>query len=193
MNGAFDLAIILRPNWSFQAADHSRRQSAIESKWIADRQHLLAYIKSVRVAHRNNRKRFLGRFRQTNNCQISISIDPNYSGSIFLLAAETHTQFLHVLEAMSISDNVALLIDDRTRAGAFLRLNHQPEESPHHCRGTNINDTGRNRFINLDVVLLVRAHRRLGDVRRSRSRERRTQRLQASPKLLNCHDAAHGK
>src|SRR5713226_4799234 len=193
LNRAFNLPPILRPNGSLQATDYSRGQRAIKSERISDRQNFLAYHKFVRIAQRHDRHLFPRRLQQSNNGQVGVWIATDHFGGIVFAAAKTYRQLLGIGDDVKIRKDVALLVDDRTRAGAFDWLRKQTKEIAHRGRRLNVNDAGRNRLVNLNIVLFVRSQRCIFYERCGYHRESRSERLKMICDLLKRHHAHHGK
>ena len=119
LNRAFDLSAILGANGTLQTANDAGRQRAIKSKRIANRQHLLADNQFVRVAQRHRGNRFSRSLQKSNHRQVSIGILTHDFSGILSVAAKIHSQLFGVGDNVIVRENVALVVDNRTRSGAF--------------------------------------------------------------------------
>src|SRR6266404_859382 len=130
-NCAFNLPAILRANGSLQAADDSGGQRAIKSERLSDRQDLLADDEFAPIAQRYDCHLFLWRLKQSNHGQVGVRIATNHFGRIVLAAAKTDRQLFRVGDDVIIGEDVTLIVDDRTGAGAFDWLRKQTKEVAH--------------------------------------------------------------
>ena len=94
---------------------------------------------------------------------------------------------------MKVGKNVALFVYDRARAGAFYRLRKHAKEIAHSGGRLNVNDAGRDGFINFDVVLLICRQRRVCDACRHSLREGRRTGLKMAAELSEKNYRSGGK
>jgi hypothetical protein len=168
LNRAFDLPAVLGPNRPLESTDHARGQGPIQSERISDRQNLLTNRESFRITKRHHGQRFFRWLQQANHCEVGVRIFSHNLRRVILSAAEADGQLLGIGDDVIIRQDIALVIDNRSRAGALSLAREQAEKVTHGRRRLNVNNAGGDRFINLDIVLLVRGQRRIADVGRRR-------------------------
>ncbi len=126
LNRFIDQGVLPGLHRAAQRAHHSRRQRALKSKRIADRQNFLPHLKSGGITQRQHGERFVSRLNLNQRHIVSLIRTDKLRG-VPRLIAQHHFNRLRAFHHVKICQDVALGIDNKSRARAFHRYRVHPE------------------------------------------------------------------
>ena len=143
-----------------QRTHHSRRECALKSEGVSDRQHALADQQIARIAQRQRRELFAFRI-DLNQRNVVTRVRADVFCLVTRLVAQHHLDRLRSLDHVVIGQDVAVRVDHEPGARAFHRHGIK-KEIVLHCARHDIRHCWRSLFVNAHVL-------RFGGIERDRA------------------------
>ena len=141
-------------NCAAESAHDSRRQRALETEWISDRQDALANLQCARVAKRKRDQLLAVRFKLYQG-DVVARVRADEPGLEVRLISERHIDALSALHHVVVREDVPACINDETGTRAFNR-HGVVEEVVFDCFRNDVCDCGRRLAVDADIFSFER-------------------------------------